>query len=159
MTGVPLGEPPEVELDYDPAPWEVFPREEPVGPRPQGHARVDVLGGELDPALPPRAEGRHDVSQVLARLREVVAGASSRGVRCRLDHSGSLQVPKSGGEGRSGYPWGSSGDLAERGGSLEHVPQDEWRPSLRQHFGGPGDRAVLPVSVHAPSLAPPGSQH
>ena len=48
-------------------------------------------------------------------------------------------------------------DLVEPAHPVEHLAEDEDRPSLADHLEGPGDRAVLGAllpPVHGPSIAP-----
>jgi hypothetical protein len=57
----------EVELDYHPAREQSIPFEIPVHPGMEDHARVEVFGGEFDPALTPLSQRRHYLGQVVAR--------------------------------------------------------------------------------------------
>jgi len=77
-------EPGEVEPDHHALLGEPF-RAECVANRAQRDVSVEVLGGDLEPPGPPRAERLADLEQLVAGLGELLAVTSPPRLRCRLD--------------------------------------------------------------------------
>jgi hypothetical protein len=90
----------ELEPGDDPALGQALPGEVPADPRVEDDARVQVLGGQLHPALAPAPQSLHDVRQVPSGLGEPVAGPTPAGAGRRLDDADPLQLAEPGGEQR-----------------------------------------------------------
>lgn len=133
----------EVEADHHASWRQAVEREVPMHPCVQHHAQVEVLRRELDPALTPRAHRRHDVGEVVTRLARPIDETAAVGVRCRLDHADALELPESFRQDRARDARRPFGDLGERRGAVQQVPQDDRGPTLGEDLRRPRDRASI----------------
>lgn len=74
----------EVEADDDASIREPVSSER-VAHRPESHERIEMLGGDLEPAGTPLAERPTDLEEIVTRRRELVVAPAPAGLGCRLD--------------------------------------------------------------------------
>jgi hypothetical protein len=121
---------------------------------PQHERGVGVFVAQLQPLFAPVVERPQDAGQVAAGVGELVGDAAAPGLGAGLDHADALKEAQPLGEETVRKPGRSGADLAERGAACHQVADDDRRPSLGEDLRGPGNRAVLTVGPHAPSVAP-----
>src|SRR5262245_5094740 len=143
----------EVEADHDASVGQAVPSQR-VAHRPQGHERVEVLGGDLEPSGSPLAERLADPVELVPRRSELVRVPAPARLGRGLDGPEPLELSQPLREEGAEEPGGALQDLAERLASEIQIPDDQRGPALGEDLGAPGDRAVLAVGSHAASLAP-----
>src|SRR5215470_13545903 len=141
----------EIEPDDDALVRESVPAER-VTHRPQRHERIEILGGDLEPAGAPLAECLADLEQIAARARELVAVTAALSLRHRLDDAEAFEVLEPLREQGTGEPGRAREDLAEGLAAQMQIADDQRRPSLGEQLRATGDRAVLTVGPHKPNI-------
>ena len=121
--------------------------------RPQDVGRILVVRLDLQPAGTPLAHRLAHRLEILALFGQPVGPAAPGGDALALDDPVPLQGAEPLGQQRGRDSGRALPDLGEGPASVEQVPDDDRRPSLREQLRGARDRAELAVGPHASSVA------
>src|SRR5262245_2101567 len=115
---------------------------------------IELLRSRLGerPSRPPLADGLHDRLEVTAGGREAIFEGAPFGASPPLDDVGSLERAHAVGKHGARDPRKAALQLVEAARTAEHLAHDQKRPTVAEDLAGLGDRAVLRVAAHCPTM-------
>jgi hypothetical protein len=118
---------------------------------------IEFLGARLGerPSRPPLADRLHNRPEVTAGGREAIFERAAFGAGPALDDLCPLERAHAVGEDRARDPWKAALELVEAARAAEHLTHDQKRPTVAEDLGGLGDRAILRIAAHRPTIVEP----
>src|SRR5262249_32841547 len=121
---------------------------------PHQERGIEIAGRELTGGMapPPLAHALDHLAEPRAGGGELVLAPAAGPERGALDHPRLLQLMEALREERAGDQRHPAADLVEAARTGEQLAKDQRSPPLGEDLGRDGDRAELPVALHAPTL-------
>jgi hypothetical protein len=146
-----------VEFNQDPPPRNPIESDAPAHP-PQKDNRVKFICARIAerPTRSPFSKEIDESLEFASGWRQSVFGPVAAGGNPSLQYSGSFQPPQPLDEKRAGHVGKTAFKLIEMINIGKKLADDQHRPTVGENFRRPGHRTVLPITVHAWSVAGAG---